>query len=116
MPGTLLAPPKISLQDILDTSVSGQPEINLEWEPFQTQVDAFLRAVSWPLRHYTQLTPQIDTYAVSAKTEIAARANDHVNVVRELNARTEEAERQIHREQQNEHEMLASEWSQPERY
>ncbi|WOO83852.1 putative kinetochore protein SPC25 [Vanrija pseudolonga] len=94
MPGTLLAPPKISLQDILDTSVSGQPEINLEWEPFQTQVDAFLRA--------------IDTYAVSAKTEIAARANDHVNVVRELNARTEEAERQIHREQQNEHEMLAT--------
>jgi hypothetical protein len=51
---------------------------------------------------------QIDNYTVRAKTEIAARASDHVAAVRDLRAEKEETERKIQNEREREGDMLAS--------
>jgi hypothetical protein len=51
---------------------------------------------------------QIDSYTLAAKTEIAARATDHVTSVRDLKAESEEMERRIQLEREREGEMLAS--------
>ncbi|WVF72802.1 hypothetical protein IAT40_007620 [Kwoniella sp. CBS 6097] len=98
MPPTnyLSAPRPISLQAILeDSSSSGTaPSIDLQWEPFQRHVEAFLTA--------------IDEYTQAARVEIAARASDHTNMVRDLRAEKEEIERQIHFEREREGDMLAT--------
>ncbi|WWC71566.1 uncharacterized protein I206_105524 [Kwoniella pini CBS 10737] len=89
-------PRPISLQAILDESSSNStsPSIDLQWEPFQKHVESFLNA--------------IDAYTIAAKTEIAARATDHVNTMRDLKAEKEETERRIHLEREREGEMLAT--------
>ena len=51
---------------------------------------------------------QIDSYTLAAKTEIAARASDHVTSVRDLKAEKEETERRIQLEREREGDMLAS--------
>ncbi|CAD6575528.1 MAG: kinetochore-associated Ndc80 complex subunit spc25 [Tremellales sp. Tagirdzhanova-0007] len=98
MPATAyLAPPRpISLYSVLDatTSMSLHPALDLDWEPFQNHVEAFLNA--------------IDSYTLSAKTEIAARATDHVTSVRDLKAEKEEMERRIQLEREREGDMLAT--------
>ncbi|WWD19063.1 hypothetical protein CI109_103521 [Kwoniella shandongensis] len=96
-PTAYLAPPRpISLHAILDasTSKSATPSLDLQWEPFQKHVEAFLNA--------------IDAYTLAAKTEIAARATDHVAAVRDLRAETEEMERRIQHEREREGDMLAT--------
>ncbi|WVW85625.1 hypothetical protein I302_107663 [Kwoniella bestiolae CBS 10118] len=89
-------PRPVSLQAILDESSANNtsPEIDLQWEPFQRHVEGFLTA--------------IDDYTLAAKTEIAARATDHVNSMRDLKAEREEMERRIHHEREREGEMLAT--------
>ncbi|WRT68400.1 uncharacterized protein IL334_005376 [Kwoniella shivajii] len=96
-PTAYLAPPRpISLQAILDESSSNSvsPSIDLQWEPFQRHVEAFLTAV--------------DSYTLAARTEIAARATDHVVTMRELKAETEEMERRIQLEREREGDMLST--------
>ncbi|OCF76175.1 kinetochore protein Spc25 [Kwoniella mangroviensis CBS 8886] len=94
-PGGYLPRP-ISLQAILDESSSNNtsPSIDLQWEPFQRHVEAFLTA--------------IDDYTIAAKTEIAARASDHLSQMRDLKAEREEVERRIKLEREREGEMLAT--------
>ncbi|WWC63294.1 uncharacterized protein I303_105894 [Kwoniella dejecticola CBS 10117] len=96
MPPSNYLPRQISLQAILDESSanSTSPSIDLQWEPFQRHVESFLNA--------------IDSYTQAAKTEIAARATDHVNLMRDLKADKDEKERQIHLEREKEGEMLAT--------
>lgn len=48
-------------------------------------------------------------YTVQAKTEISARAADHVALVRDLGAQKQETERLIQLERENEGEMLNGE-------
>ncbi|WVR00001.1 hypothetical protein IAU59_007143 [Kwoniella sp. CBS 9459] len=90
----LAAPKPVSLLAILDESASNgtAPSIDLQWEPFQRHVEAFLTA--------------IDGYTLSARTEIAARASDHSNALRDLRAEKEEIEKQIHFEREREGDML----------
>ncbi|ORY35564.1 putative kinetochore protein SPC25 [Naematelia encephala] len=98
MPPTafLAAPKPVSLHAILDVNnfQSPTPNIDLEWEPFQAHVEAFLNA--------------IDKYTLDAKTEIAARASDHIALVRDMKADKDETERRIQLEREKEGEMLAT--------
>ncbi|GFZ49559.1 Probable kinetochore protein SPC25 [Saitozyma sp. JCM 24511] len=97
MPAAYLAPPRpISLHAVLDASSSAGtvPTIDLEWEPFHAHVEAFLNA--------------IDQYTMDAKTEIARRASEHVDMVRDMKAEKEEVERRITLEREREAVMLAT--------
>jgi hypothetical protein len=101
MPAAYLAPPRpISLHAVLDASSSAGtvPTIDLEWEPFHAHVEAFLNA--------------IDQYTMDAKTEIARRASEHVDMVRDMKVEKEEVERRITLEREREAVMLASEYRQ----
>ncbi|OCF37931.1 kinetochore protein Spc25 [Kwoniella heveanensis BCC8398] len=92
----LAAPRPVSLQAILDESAANgtAPSIDLQWEPFQRHIEAFLTA--------------IDEYTLAARTELAARASDHTAFMRELQAKKEETEIQIQFEREREGEMLAT--------
>ncbi|WVQ81849.1 hypothetical protein IAT38_003976 [Cryptococcus sp. DSM 104549] len=96
-PSSYLAPPRpVSLHAMLDasTSQSATPSLDLQWEPFQRHVETFLTA--------------IDSYTLAAKTEIVARATDHVASVRDLNSDKEGVEKRIQMEREKEGEMLAT--------
>ncbi|ORX38516.1 putative kinetochore protein SPC25 [Kockovaella imperatae] len=92
-----MAPPrKISLQSLLEGSTSGSsssPNVDLAWEPFQSTVELFLKA--------------IDGYVHNAKTEIVIRAKGHSDSVKILKSNKEEMERRIQAEREKEREMLS---------
>ncbi|KAI9637528.1 putative kinetochore protein SPC25 [Dioszegia hungarica] len=79
----------VSLLDIVHNG-----SLDLQWDPFHSHVDAFLRA--------------IDKYAQEARIEIASRATEHSEQVREFKAGKEEMERRINNEREKEAQMLAS--------
>ncbi|WVR07494.1 hypothetical protein IAU60_004536 [Kwoniella sp. DSM 27419] len=96
-PTAYLAPQRpISLQSLLEESSSSgtAPEVDLQWEPFQRHVEAFLTG--------------IDNYVLRAKTEIVGRANDHAAFLRDKKAEKEEMERQIQLEREREVDMLST--------
>nr|ODN89080.1 hypothetical protein L203_02491 [Cryptococcus depauperatus CBS 7841] len=96
-PTTYAMPPKpASLHALLETgnSQNGAPTLDLRWEPFQKHIEGFLNA--------------IDAYTQAARTEIIARASDHMANIRELKADQEEMERRIQAEREREGEMLAN--------
>ncbi|KAK4688981.1 hypothetical protein P7C73_g1111, partial [Tremellales sp. Uapishka_1] len=95
MQSTYLAQaPTVSLHSLLGNSGSSKqaPVLDLNWEPFQAHVEAFLNAV--------------DRYTSMAKGEIAKRATEHTSQIRSLAAEKEAVERGIHLEKEREGHML----------
>ena len=145
MPVAFQAPPaqgRINLRALLDASYpssggggSGSPvkkaTMDLEWEPFHSQVNDFMRSVRLlyqrGINHslggarrglcagkWNSLTEaQLDIYAQNAKQLIAQQSNQHTREVRTLNARKEETDRRINIEREREAQMLAGERNTP---